>query len=115
MQEELQALKENDTYDLITLPNGRNALAGRWVYTIKKGPDDDDRFKARYVAKGYSQVPELEYGKTFNPTARMTSIRMLLQIAVQENLVLHHLDIKTAYLSADIDCEIFLQLPECYK
>ena len=70
------------------------------------------RYKARFVAKGFSQVPGLDYHETFSPTARLTSLRMLLQLAVQENLLIHQMDVKTAYLHADIDCEIYLEQPE---
>ena len=56
MDEEISALKNNDTYDLTPLPEGRNIVGGggKWVYTVKVGPNGEERHKARYVAKGYS-------------------------------------------------------------
>ena len=59
---------------------------GRWVYAIKTGPNGEEKCKARFVAKGYSQVPNVEYHETFSPTAKMTSIRVLMQLAVKYNL-----------------------------
>ncbi|KAL7647578.1 UNVERIFIED_CONTAM: hypothetical protein RMT77_001178 [Armadillidium vulgare] len=65
MDEEIDALVENDTYELTPLPEGRSVVGGRWVYAIKQGPNDEEKFKARYVAKGYSQVKDLDYQETF--------------------------------------------------
>ena len=93
MQEEMNSLKENDTYDLTPLPEGRSAVGGRWVFTVKSNPNSDEKFKARYVAKGYSQVHDLDYHETFSPTARITSIRMLLQLTLQKNLIVHQMDV----------------------
>ena len=112
MQEEMNSLKENDTFELTSLPEGRSAVGGRWVFTVKSSPNSDDKFKARYVAKGYSQVRELDYHETFSPTARITSIRLLLQLAQQENLIIHQMDVSSAYLNAPIDTEIFIDQPE---
>ena len=60
------------------------------------------------MAKGYSQTKGVDYNETFLPTAYMTSIRVLMQLAAQHDLILHQMDVKTAYLNAPIDCEIYL-------
>ena len=59
MNNEMRALEENDTFELTTLPPDRKVVGGRWVYAIKTGLNDVKEFKARYVAKGYSQIPEI--------------------------------------------------------
>ena len=76
------------------------------------GPNNEEQFKARYVAKGYSQVHDIDYHETFSPTARVTSIRMLMQLAAQYDLTVHQMDVKTAYLNAPIDCELYVEQPE---
>ena len=83
MNDEIKALEENDTFELVLPPEGREIVGGKWVYTVKTGPKKAETFKARYVAKGYSQVPGIDYHETFSPTARMSSIHVLLQHAVQ--------------------------------
>ena len=113
MEEEIDSLRENDTFTLTTLPEGKHAVGGRWVYTIKENPEKT--YKARYVAKGYSQVSGIDYKETFSPTANMTSVRSLMQIAVQHNLEVHQMDVKTAYLHAPIDCELYMEQPEGFK
>ena len=112
MEDEMRALGENDTFELTTLPGSRKAVGGKWVYTVKSGPNDEEKHKARYVAKGFSQKADIDFHETFSPTARITSIRTLLQIAVQNDLLVHQMDVKTAYLNAPIDCEIYMEQPE---
>ena len=114
MDAEIDALNENKTYSLVPLPEGKTAVSGRWVYAVKKNLDGSDLFKARYVARGYTQVYGSDYFETFSPTAKMTSVRMLMQYAVQHDMVINQLDVKTAYLNAPIDCEIYMSQPEGY-
>ena len=114
MDEEIKALQDNNTFSVVELPNGRTLVGDRWVYAIKSGPDGGDVFKTRYVAKGYSQVYGSDYFDTFSPTAKMTSVRILMQYAVEKEFVIHQLDVKTAYLNAPIDCECFMTQPEGY-
>ena len=82
MDEELNSLWDNDTFELTSLPEGRTSVGGKWVYTIKLGPNGEEKYKARFVAKGYSQAPGIDYHETFSPTARLTSVRMLMQLTV---------------------------------
>ena len=73
------------------------------------------KYKARYVARGFSRVSGINYYETFSPTARLTSIRVLMQIAVQHGLLLHQMDVKTSYLNANIDCEIYIEQPQGFQ
>jgi len=74
MKEEMNYLKETNTFTLTTLPKDRKLLGGRWVYTFKENPNGSRVYKARYVAKGYSQVKDEYYQETFAPTANFTSL-----------------------------------------
>ncbi|PIK39827.1 hypothetical protein BSL78_23335 [Apostichopus japonicus] len=112
MKDEMSALRENDTFELNPLPEGRKVVGGRWVYAVKLGPNDEEQYKARYVAKGFSQLPNVDYNETFSPTARISSIRALMQLSIQHNLIVHQMDVKTAYLNAPIDCELYVEQPE---
>ncbi len=111
----MHSLRENNTFTLTNLPEGKKAVGGRWVYAIKTNVDGSEKYKARYVAKGYSQKMGVDHEETFSPTANMASVGVLMQKAAQENLILHQVDVKTAYLNAPIDCEIYMKQPEGYK
>ena len=111
----MNALMENDTWELTNLPEDRKETKGRWVYTLKQGASNDVKFKARYVAKGYSQVQGLDYDETFSPTTRFTTIRALVQMAANDGHYLHQMDDKGAYLNAPIDKDIYVQQPPGYE
>ena len=115
MHDEIEALEGSKTFELVLPPKDREVVGGKWVYTVKTGPDKAETHKARYVAKGYSQIPGIDYHETFSPTARMSSIRVLLQQAIQNNMLVHQMDVKTAYLNAPIDCEIYMEQPEGFE
>ena len=113
MDNEMNSLKENDVFLLVPRPEGKPVVGGKWVYNLKEGAQGM-KYKARYVAKGYSQVHGVNYDETFSPTVNMSSVRLLMQLAVQYGMSIHQLDMKTAYLNAPIDHEIFVEQPEGY-
>ena len=114
MDEEVSTLQENNTYTLIKLPKDKSVIGGRWVFDVKPGINNEPKYKARYVAKGFSQIKDRDYDETFAPTARLTSIRMILQIAANHNMVIHQMDFKSAYLNSDIDFDLYVKQPEGY-
>ena len=86
------------------------------MYTIKQDQNGIETFKARYVAKGYSQVKGIDYQETFAPTAAsITSIRVLMQLAVKHDLIVHQMDVKTAYLHAPITQELYIDQPQGFE
>ena len=83
---------------------------------MKYGPNGEiSRFKARFVAKGFSQVEGRDIHETYSPTAKMPTIRIVLSLAVQNRYQLRQLDIKTAYLNAKLDKEILMKQPEGFE
>lgn len=109
MDEEMQSLKDNVTFTLTTLPEGKDVVGGKWVYAMKRNTDGSDKYKTQYVARGFSQKRDINYDETFSPIASMTSIRVFAQKAAQDNLVVHQMDVKTAYLHVPIECEIYIE------
>ena len=93
MKNELEALKVDDTFELTALPEGKNLVGGKWVYTVKEDVNGSETLKAGYVAKGYSQVHGIDYVETFSPTADITSITILMQLAAQYDLTVHQMDV----------------------
>ena len=96
MDDEMDSFKKNDTYELVPRPTEKTIVGGRWIYS-KKG-NNDETFKARYVAKGYSQKEGIDYNETFSPTARISSLRTMIDLSVQEDMIIHQMDVKTCLL-----------------
>lgn len=115
MDEEMNSLNENGTFTITTLPPGRKSIGGRWVFSVKEDSCGEETYKARFVAKGFSQTKNTDYYDTFAPTANHTSLRVLLQLAMEYDLILHQMDVKTAYLNAPIDCTIYMNQAEGYQ
>lgn len=112
MTEEMQSLYENKTWTLVDLPPGRKAIDNRWVFRLKRKPNGDiDRFKARLVVRGFSQVRGIDYEETFSPVVKFSSVRLILAVAAAEKLFLRQFDIKTAFLYGDLDEEIYMEQP----
>ena len=114
MQEEMESLYKNGTWDLVRLPKDKKPVRCKWVFKRKEGIPgvEDARYKARLVAKGYSQIPGVDFTDVFSPVVKHSSIRALLGIVAMHNLELEQLDVKTAFLHGELDEDIYMQQPE---
>ena len=116
ISEEIQALEENNTWSLTTMPAGKRAIGCKWVFAIKTNLDGTVRYKARLVAKGFSQREGIDYVETFSPVVRYESIRILLAIAAREDHEIRKFDVKTAFLYGDLEEDLYMQQPDgCIK
>ena len=114
MDQEINVLSDNDTYELTSLPDGRKCIDGRWVYNVKPGIENKPKFRARYCAKGFAQKYDVDYDETFAPTCRMDSLRTVVQFAAQNNMCIHTVDASSAFLHADVDRDLYVRQPEGY-
>ena len=116
MQEEMESLHENHTYELTELPKGKKALRNKWVYKLKPGDGGNPpRYKARIVVKGFQQKKGVDFDEIFAPVVKMTSIRTVLSIAASMDLEVEQMDVKTAFLHGDLEEEIYMQQPEGFE
>ncbi|CAI7789081.1 unnamed protein product [Closterium sp. NIES-54] len=92
-------------------PFGANIVDGMWIFMVKRPPGSPPAFKARYVARGFSQGQGADFFKTFSPTTKMTTLRVLLHVAAQRDYELHSLDFNTAFLQGSLHKEIWLRHP----
>ncbi|CAK9809135.1 Retrovirus-related Pol polyprotein from transposon TNT 1-94 [Anthophora quadrimaculata] len=109
--EELDAHQKNKTWSLVEKPANVKVIQCKWVFRIKEEPTGR-RYKSRPCAKGYAQTKGIDYDETFSPTVRYDSIRLLLSVAVQNNLKIIQLDVKTAFLYGELEETIFMTPPE---
>jgi len=87
----------------------------KWVFKVKNKPDGSiDCFKARLVAKGYSQQPGIDYTETFASVVRLNSLRSLLAYAVSKKLLIHQIDVVTAFLNGTLAEEVYMEQPPGY-
>ena len=106
MQAEYDLLMDNDTWTLVDEPEDQQVLPGKWVYKVKYGASGQvDKLKARYVAKGYAQVEDLDFFDTYAPTCKLETFRILLATAAQKDLYLGQTDVKSAYHHSKIEEE----------
>ncbi|KAE8723356.1 MORC family CW-type zinc finger protein 3 isoform 2 [Hibiscus syriacus] len=109
---ELKALKKNDTWDLTPLPEGKRSVGSKWVFTIKYHADGSvERYKARLVARGFTQTYGLDYEETFAPVAKLNTVRVLLSLAVNLDWTLRQFDVKNAFLNGELEEEVFMEVP----
>ncbi|CAI7808056.1 unnamed protein product [Closterium sp. NIES-54] len=92
-------------------PPGANIVDGMWIFRVKRPPGSLPAFKARYVARGFSQRQGVDYFQTFSPTPKITTLRVLLHVAAQRDYELHSLDFSTAFLEGSLHEEIWLRRP----
>lgn len=86
MSREFNSTNENRTWDLVEASQHMNVVGCRQVFTIKYNPDrSTDRYKAQIVAKGYHQQQGIDYGDTFSPVIKSTTIRIVLGLAVNHD------------------------------
>src|SRR5438046_7720002 len=113
MHAELQSLEDNNTWVLCELPPGRRVMGTKWVFKIKVDAMNIlERYKARIVAQGYSQIAGLDFNETWAPVVRIESVRVLLALAALFDLWIIHIDAKTAFLNGSSDVELYVRQPE---
>ena len=112
MVEEMQALDDNGTWNLLQLPTGNKAIGCRWVFAVKVNPDGSvARLKARLVAKVYTQTYGVDYSDTFSPIAKMTSVRLFISLYATYHWDLYQLDIKNTFLHGNHQEEVYIEQP----
>lgn len=114
MDEEIEAHKTNGTWELADLPNGRKAITAKWVFKLKGPGTENERFKARLVARGYAQVHGIDYDETFSPVVRHTSLRILFALSVNVGYQIYQMDAVTAFLQSELQETIYMKQPEGY-
>lgn len=116
IDEELASLTTMGTWKETTLPKGKNLIDSKWVFKLKKDEFGRPvRYKARLVARGFKQKVGEDYDQTFAPVMRIESLRILIALSARYNWKMRQIDIKSAYLNADIDKDLYMALPKGYS
>eukprot|EP00253_Pinus_taeda_P025815 PITA_25815 len=113
MVEEMASLHKNEAWDLVELLARRKPNGSKWVFKKKTNAEGKvEKYKARLVVKGYSQVPIIDFGDVFSPIAKVASIVLFLSVVVAFDFEVEHTDVKTTFLHKDLEEEIYMKQPE---
>jgi hypothetical protein len=113
MEEELNQIEKNQTWELVPRPKDKNVIGTKWVFRNKLNEDGKVvRNKARLVCKGYAQVEGIDFEETFAPVARLEAIRMFLAFASFKNFKVYQMDVKSTFLNGDLEEEVYIEQPE---
>jgi hypothetical protein len=113
MEEELVSLAENQTWNVMeAVPPGARAIPTKWIYKLKRDATGRiERYKARLVVKGYMQREGVDFDEVYAPVMKHASLRVLLSLVARDDLELHQLDVKTAFLYGELDEDIYVTQP----
>ena len=117
MDREMSTLEEAGTWSTVLRPAGKNIVGSKWVFRLKRKADGSiDKYKARLVARGFTQVYGVDYFDTYSPVAKLASFRTILAIAARHDWEIESFDFNGAYLNGELDAgeEIYMQAPPGY-
>jgi hypothetical protein len=116
MTEEHQSIMKNDVWEIVPRPKEKSVVTSKWVYKIKHVADGSvDKYKARFIARGFSQKEGEDYDETFAPVARYTSIRAIISLLASMGWSLHQMDVKTTFLNGAIEEEVYIEQPQGFE
>ena len=116
MKDELDSMKSNEVWDLVKLPQGVKAIGCKWVYKTKRDSlGNIERYKARFVAKGFTQKEGIDYKETFSLASKKDSLRIILALVAHFDLELQQKDVKTTFLNGDLEEEVYMKQTEGFS
>ena len=100
-------------WDVVPRPEGKSVVTSKWIYKIKHATDGSiEKYKARFVARGFSQKEGIDYEETFALATRYTSIRSVLALAVVIKWKIHQMDVMTTFLNGVVEGEVYVEHPQ---
>eukprot|EP00253_Pinus_taeda_P005187 PITA_05187 len=116
MVEECDSIMRNSVWDVVPRLGDKSVVTSRWIYKVKQAADGNiEKHKARFFARGFSQVEGIEYDESFAPVARYSSIRSILALSAQMGWKIHQMDVKTTFLNGEIEEEVYIEQPEGFE
>ncbi|CAI7849710.1 unnamed protein product [Closterium sp. NIES-54] len=116
MDAEFNSLIENETWELVELPEGRRPISSKWVFKVKSGADGAlERFKSRLVPKGFQQKEKVDFGEIFAPVVKPVTLRTVLAGAAVKGWYVKQMDITTAFLNGILLEDIYMAQPDGYE
>ncbi|GKC32579.1 retrovirus-related pol polyprotein from transposon TNT 1-94, partial [Tanacetum coccineum] len=108
--------EKNQTWELTDLPEGKNVISLKWIFKTKYLVDGSvQKYKARLVVRGFTQQQGIDYEETFAPMARFETVRIILEIAAQNQWKIYQFDVKSAFLNGDLKEEVYVTQPPGFE
>jgi len=115
MEEEIAALNKCQVWELTNRPN-RKIVTCRWVFKSKRSPDNEiTRYRARLVARGFTQEKGRDYTETYAPVCDISAIRLLFAFAAEKHLLIRQFDVKTAFLYGELQELVLMEQPPGFE
>ncbi|KAK0597380.1 hypothetical protein LWI29_024681 [Acer saccharum] len=115
MNQEIDAIERNKTWELTELPKGKSVLGVKWVYKTKLHSNGEvDKNKERLVVKGYKQKLDIDYEEIFAPVTCLETVHLLLSLVAQKGWKVHQMDVKSAFLNGFLEEEVYVEQPPGY-
>jgi hypothetical protein len=116
MNEELDQIEKNNTWELVPRPVDKNVIGSKWVFKNKINEQGQIvKNKARLVCKGYAQIEGQYFDETFAPVARLEAIIMVLAYACHNNFKVYQMDVKSSFLNGDLEEEVYMEKLEGFS
>eukprot|EP00253_Pinus_taeda_P035842 PITA_35842 len=113
MDEELEQIEKNNTWELVPRPKDKNVIGTKWIFKKKLNENGEViRNKARLVCKGYTQQEGIDFEETFSPIARLEAIRMFLALSIFQKFKVFQMDVKSTFLNGDLEEEVCIEQPD---
>jgi len=109
MKDELKSMAQNDVWDLIEFPEGCKRVGCKWVFKTKRDSHGNiERYKARLVAKVFTQKDGIDYKETFSPVSKKDSFSIIMALVAHYDLELHQMDVKTTFMNGDLEEDVYM-------
>jgi hypothetical protein len=116
MEDELDQIEKNNTWEMVHRPEDKNVIGSKWIFKNKLNEQGQVvRSKVRLVCKGYAQIEGLDFDEIFSPVARLEAIRMFLAYACHKRFKVYQMDVKSSFLNGDLSEEVYMEQPEGFK
>jgi hypothetical protein len=116
MTEEYKSIMKNEVWEIVPRPKNKDVVSYRWLFKIKHAADGSiEKYKERFVARGFSQKEGIGYEDTFTPMARYTLIRTIIALVAKMKRKLHQIDAKTTFLNGVIEEEVYIEKPQGFE
>ena len=116
MIEEYDSIVRNSAWEIVPRLEGKSVVGSRWIYKVKQAADGSvEKYKSRFVTRGFSQIEGIDYEETFAPVTRYSSIWTILALSAQMGWHIHQMDVKTAFLNGVIEEEVYIEKLEGFE